>query len=228
MSTQEFIRNEFSYGYSSGNILADPPDPVTQKENTVIGGRYRDVFMSLIAPHLTPGSRILELGPGKGSWTTAMLEQGPDCQIHTIDYQDLGRWINIPALNGRLVHHQVEEGHSFAPVPKKSFDFFFAWGVLCHWAQADIESILAGALTCMKPGGRAVIQYAAWEKLDAYGWERGGIPLSFRDMDDKDMWWPRNSVEDMARLCRNAGWSVLEADCGIVQRDGVALLSVPG
>ncbi len=228
MPTQEFIRNEFSYGYSSGNILSDTPDPVTAKEEAAIGGRYKDVFMSVVAPYLKPGSRILELGPGRGSWTLAMLEQGPECEIHTVDFQDLGRWINIPALKGRLVHHQVEQGHSFAPVPKLHFDFFFAWGVLCHWGQADIQRILTGALTCMKPGARAIVQYAAWEKLDAYGWERGGVPESFRTQDDKDIWWPRNSVSEMVNLCRNAGWSVLKADCGIVQRDGVALLSVPG
>lgn len=228
MPTQEYIRNEFSYGYSSGDILSEPPDPVTAKEEAIIGGRYRDVFMTLVAPHLMPGNRILELGPGRGSWTSAMLRHGPECQIHTIDFQDLGRWIDIPAQKGRLIHHQVEEGHTFAPVPKGAFDFFFAWGVLCHWGQADIQSILAGALTCMKPGARAVVQYAAWDKLEAYGWDRSGIPQAFREQDDKDIWWPRNTVDGMAALCRKAGWTVNEADCGIVGRDGVALLSVPG
>jgi SAM-dependent methyltransferase len=227
MPTQEFIKKEFSYGYSSGDILSEPPDPVTQQEEACIGGRYREVFMSLILPNLKPGNRILELGPGRGSWTAAMLRHGPECEIHTVDFQDLGRWIDIPAQNGRLVHHQVEEGHTFTPIPKKAFDFFFAWGVLCHWGKADIRQILSGALACMKPDARAVVQYAAWDKLDVYGWERGRVPETFRELDDKDMWWPRNTVADMAALCRDAGWVVIEADCGIVGRDGVALLSTP-
>lgn len=228
MSTLEWMRQEFTYGYSSGDILAEVPDPTRETDERHIGGCYRTVFHTLVAPNLRAGAKVLELGSGRGAWTSAMLRCGAECEIHTVDFQDLGRWIDIPALKGRLVHHQVDGGDSFATVPTAAFDFFFAWGVLCHWPKPEIATLLAGARRCMKPGARAVVQYAAWEKLDAFGWERGGVPTDFRERADTEIWWPRNTVAEMDALCRSAGWTVLQADCGIVERDGVALLEASG
>lgn len=228
MATEKFIQTEFAYGYSSGRILSDATDPVRLKEEEQIGGRYFDVFTTLVAPRLNAGTKVLELGPGRGSWTLAMLETEPECEVHTVDFQDIGQWVDISGFNGRLTHHLVNEGHSFAGVPRGYFDFFFAWGVLCHWRKEDVAAILQTARSCMKPGATAVVQYAAWEKLDQYGWERGGVPVSYKTEEDQDIWWPRNTVTEMESLCRKAGWIVEKADCGIVQRDGVAILRVTG
>lgn len=220
MPSLEWMRQEFDYGYSSGNVLADPPDPHRLKEEAMIGGSYRRVFLDIVAPLLRPDMTVLELGPGGGSWTRALLEHLPEGRLHTVDFQDIGRWIDIPSYNGRLVHHQVQD-NEFTSVSDGSFDFFFTWGVICHWAQGDIEHILRRVKPKMKPGAQAVLNYAAWEKLDRYGWERGGVPVSFQSLPDEEMWWPRNSVAEMSDLCRRAGWTVLAADLNAVERDGV-------
>ncbi|WP_454021043.1 methyltransferase domain-containing protein [Azospirillum sp. Marseille-Q6669] len=226
MPTLEWMRKEFHYGYDSGNILAPEPDEQRRQEEERIGGSYREVFLSHVAPHLRPDSMVLELGPGRGSWTTALLSVLPNGCLHTVDFQDLRQWVDIPAFGGRLVHHQVAD-NDFGCLPDGAFDFFFSWGVLCHWAKGDIEQILARIRPKMKSGGKAVSGYAAWDKLDRYGWERGRVPLTFRDLPDDRMWWPRNTVAEMAEVCERAGWRVIAADLNAVQRDGVFLIETP-
>ena len=56
-----------------------------------------------------------------------------------------------------------------------------------------IAEILANSFPKMKKGATAVHQYSDWEKLDKCGWDKGGILLSFKELPDDDIWWPRNN-----------------------------------
>jgi len=47
------------------------------------------------------------------------------------------------------------------------------------------------------------------------------VPGDFRALPDDAIWWPRNEVEDMARLSAEAGWEVVMPDVGVFERDGV-------
>jgi hypothetical protein len=67
MPTLDWLRAEFQYGYDSGDVLARLPGFVRFREERAIGGSYRKVFLNAAAPYLRPESRVLELGPGKGS-----------------------------------------------------------------------------------------------------------------------------------------------------------------
>ena len=117
--------------------------------------------------------------------------------------------------------------NSFEAFPDEHFDLFFSFGVLCHNPAAGIHEILANALAKMKPGAAAVHQHGDWDKLDTYGWERGGVPAQFKDLPDEDIWWPRNSSAKMAEIARSAGWEVVTEDLGLLERDGLIALRRP-
>ncbi len=226
MPTLDWMRTEFHYGYDSGDVLPVIADERRRLEEERIGGSYHDVYQAALTAGISPGSRVLELGPGRGSWTRALLSHLTTGTLHTVDFQDITRWLNPADYGGRLIPHQVTD-NNYDVLPDGHFDFLFAWGVLCHWAQDDIETILRRLRGKLRPGGRAFCGYAAWDKLDRFGWDKGGVPTAFRDQPDAAIWWPRNTVGDMARLCERAGWRVLEADLDIVARDGICLLEVP-
>ena len=80
----------------------------------------------------------------------------------------------------------------------------------------------------MKVGGFAVHQYSDWEKLEKYGWERGGVPLEFKDKPDNEIWWVRNDQSTMSALAARLGWEVISPDLNLVKRDSIIVLKKGG
>lgn len=226
MPTLNWLRQEFSYGYDSGNILSLLPGRVRFSEERRSGGSYRGVFKKALLPHLRPDSKVLELGPGKGSWSRAMLQFIPQGELHTVDFQDVSQWLHPEAYDGRLTCHQVQD-NSFKELPDSYFDIFWSFGVLCHNEGQSILEILHSARRTMKRGAVSIHQYGDWEKLDKFGWSRGGVPQDFQARSDQEIWWPRNDQRVMTALAREAGWEVLRADLDLLRRDSVILLRNP-
>jgi hypothetical protein len=223
MPTLDWLKKEFAYGYDSGNVLGLVPNKIRRSEEQRIGGSYRHVFKRAILPFLKPDSIVLELGPGNGAWSRAILKHIPQGQLITVDYQDVTQWLDLGEYGGRLVPHQVSD-NSFSCIEDDSIDFFWSMGVLCHNNKKHIGEILAGALPKMKTGAYGCHQYANWDKLDRYGWRRGGVPTEFRDQQDDEIWWPRNSQSDMVSLSLDAGWNVVKPDLGLLRRDSIIQL----
>lgn len=226
MPTNSWLKKEFDYGYNSGNILGLLPNRIRRSEEKKIGGSYRRVFQNAVRPFLNPDSVVLELGPGNGSWSRAILKHIPNGRLLTVDFQDVTEWLKPEKHQGQLVCHQVSD-NSFDCIADESVDFFWSMGVLCHNNQDNIATILTNALLKLKPGSYACHQYADWEKLSDYGWARGGVPADFKSLHDDEIWWPRNSQHEMTQLARSCGWLVESSDLGLVERDSMILLKKP-
>lgn len=226
MPTLSWLQQEFSYGYDSGNVLSLISGRIRRAEERRSGGSYRGVFKKALQPYLHPSAKVLELGPGKGSWTRAILQHISEGELHTVDFQDVTRWLKPERYSGRLICHRVRD-NSFDGVPDAYFDVFWSFGVLCHNEASSIRQILTQARGKMKHGAVAIHQYGDWEKLEAFGWNRGGVPQEFKAKNDEDIWWPRNDQGLMTRLATDAGWQVLSADLDLLQRDSLILLRNP-
>ena len=227
MPTLDGLKKLFPKGYNSGNVLSRVPGPRRMIEEMRIGASYREVFCRAVLPHIAPDSKVLELGPGSGSWTRAILKHVPHGEVHTVDLHDVRDWIRPGAGSGRLVCHQVSD-NSFAGVPTDFFDFFWSFGVLCHNNAEHIREILRNALPKMKPGALAAHEIADWHKLDQLGWGlRWGIPARFKDLPDDAIWWPRNNPEQMCSMAVEEGWEVVERDLGLLRRDSLCVLRRP-
>lgn len=226
MPTRSWLQQEFGYGYDSGNVLSWIPGRIRFSEERKCGGSYRRVFNTAVRPYLYPNTKVLELGPGKGSWSRAILRCIPEGTLHTVDFQDVTQWLSPDAYSGRLICHQVQD-NSFRELPDGYFDLFWSFGVLCHNESASIREILHAARRKMKPGGVSIHQYGDWIKLEQFGWNRGGVPQTFKTQRDENIWWPRNDQQAMTKLAREAGWDVLCADLNLLQRDSLIFLRNP-
>lgn len=224
MPSIDWLKKEFYYGYDSGNVLSFFPDSIRKKEEKAIGGNYRTVFKKAVLPYLKKDSKVLELGPGKGSWSSAILKYIPSGELTTVDFQDVSKWLQPENYNGRLKCIQVNN-NNYDELQDNYFDLFWSWGVLCHNNQDSIFDILKNAFPKMKKGGVAIHQYGDWNKLDQFGWERGSVPLNFKLLSDDEIWWPRNTQKDMIRLSVNAGWKVITPDLNLIKRDSIILLT---
>lgn len=226
MPTPQWLKKEFSYGYDSGNILSIFPDQKRKEEQNSCGGSYRNIFLKAVKPYLTKRSIVLELGPGAGSWSRSILKYISRGRLFTVDFQDTGKWLNPDKYNGRLTCCRVTD-NSFDCIENGVVDFFWSFGVLCHNNRENIEEILRNALPKMKPGGYGAHQYGDWDKLEAFGWEKGHVPLEFKDKADDAIWWPRNNRKAMVHAAKSAGWQVITADMELLSRDGLILLRCP-
>jgi SAM-dependent methyltransferase len=186
------------------------------------------VFHKAVVPFLTPDSKVLELGPGRGSWSRAILKYIPSGELHVVDFQNVKKWLKPEKYDGRLICHKVED-NSFAGFKDEYFDFFWSFGVLCHNNIEQIRKILASALKIMKSNGVAVHHYGDWDKLDKYGWGgKSNIPVEFKNMPDEEIWWPHNDQQSMRTVAKEAGWIVESTDLGLVKRDSIIYIRKPG
>lgn len=223
MPTLNWLMQEFSYGYDSGSVLSSIPNLKRFKEERAIGGSYRRVFFEALLPYIQPDSVVLELGPGRGSWSKAILKYIPYGQLKTVDFQDVEKWLKPEKYQGRLSCHQVQD-NSFSCIENNTIDFFWSFGVLCHNNVDQIREILSNSLYKMKVGAFAVHEYANWKKLDNYGWKKGKVPTEFKNLPDNDIWWPRNDIETMCQIALESGWKIICPDLELVKRDSIIVL----
>ena len=221
MANLEWLKTAFSQGYESGEILSEAPDNTRVKEEALIGGSYRDAFRKAVLPFLRPDSKVLELGPGTGSWTRAILKYIPHGRLTALDFIDLRNSLRPDDFDGRLIFHQVTD-FSFSSVRDGEFDFLWSFGVLCHHTHSQIGEILTASLPKLKMGGIAVHQYAEWNKLYRSGrWKQFEACVQ---LPDAESWWPFNTRTAMAATARQAGWDVIVEDLDLFERDGVIML----
>lgn len=184
MADELWSKHAFTGGYSSGTILGplcvdDPETGIRLFEDKRIGGSLSEFFMGGVKPLLRPDFRVLELGPGKGSWTRALFSVITQGEIHTIDLQDIRPWVKdlIALFSDRFFIHQVaigEKDYNF--IPDNYFDAFFSFGVFCHMNLDELEAFLSMLRTKLKKGSICIAQYSDWQKgleycLDPEGYE---------------------------------------------------------
>ncbi len=109
MPTIDWLKKEFHYGYSSGDILNQEKDLQRESEEQKIGGLYKEVIDKLLKVYIKPEFNVLELGPGRGSWSNVILnilnEKG---NFNTLDFQDVSQWIDPDVYCAKVKHFKVE------------------------------------------------------------------------------------------------------------------------
>jgi cyclopropane fatty-acyl-phospholipid synthase-like methyltransferase len=221
MASEEWLKSAFSDGYWSGDILDPVPSSTRVHQEILIGGSYRDAFNRALFPFLRPDARVLELGPGRGSWTRAILEYVTEGVVHAVDFQDVRQWLRPEEYGGRLICHKVD-GFLLDCVPDEFFDVCWSFGVLCHHTVEQIGEVLTTTRRKMRTGGVAIHQYAELNKFYSSG--RVAAMPELGNADPATSWWPANSCDAMMAISEAAGWRVVEGDMDVFARDGMILL----
>lgn len=65
MPTVDWLKKEFHYGYTSGDILAPRSDERRASEERECGGSYHYYFRKTVQPLLRTDARVLELCLGR-------------------------------------------------------------------------------------------------------------------------------------------------------------------
>lgn len=182
MADQVWSKETFAEGYSSGRIigLLGNGDPETEKrllEEKKLGGSLSEFFLRGVKPLLSPNFRVLELGPGRGSWTRALVSVITRGEIHTIDLQDIRPWVKdiIANFPDRFFIHQVATRESkYDFLQDNYFDAFFTFGVFCHMNLDEIEDFLQQLRGKLRKESICIAQYSDWVKAISYCLEQDG------------------------------------------------------
>ena len=216
----------FSHGYDSGDITKGLSDPLIAQELKDSGGDYARIFKDLILPSINRAANILEIGPGKGSWTHAALSNTQESHVHAVDILELKDILfdRCAAFRNRLNFHRIVN-FDYSCFPDDFFDFAFSMGVFVHMDLKDMYSVLNGIRPKMKSSAKIVIHYSNWDKLDQYGWEKGRVPVRFKtNPTNYDTWWTRNNYEIMSAVVNASGWCIETMDTGHMKRDSICIL----
>jgi len=172
MADEKWSKETFENGYTSGKVIGEPETDnseweVRRLEQGKLGGDLEEFFTQGVAPLLSPDYRIVELGPGRGSWTRALFSVITQGEIHTIDLQDIRPWVGdlISKHPNRLFINQVNIGEKqYECLAENYFDGFFSFGVFCHMNLTAIEEFLITLRKKLKKKAICIAQYSDWEK----------------------------------------------------------------
>lgn len=128
-------------------------------------GPLYKVIDRYIRPYVTSDTTVLEIGCGGGRWTRYLIGAR---KLIAVDIDP----VFFAPLRARFPQAQLEfyqsSGFELADIPDESIDYVFSFGTFVHIEPDGIAAYLAEIKRVLRPGGQAVIQYAAKEKRAGY------------------------------------------------------------
>jgi SAM-dependent methyltransferase len=118
----------------------------------------RSLIDEVLLPNLPADADTLEIGPGAGRWTGALLEASRSVALADIAEQPLE--LCRERFGGDRLTCHLTDGCSVAGVDADSIDFVWSFDAFVHIAPEDQRSYLADLRRVMRDGSRAVIHHA--------------------------------------------------------------------
>jgi ubiquinone/menaquinone biosynthesis C-methylase UbiE len=114
----------------------------------------------LVDRYVSPGAKLLEIGPGAGRWTAHLIERAG--HLTAIDISPtciaLCRERFAAARNAEF---HVNSGSDLAQVPDRSIDVIWSFDVFVHINETDVEKYAQEFARVLKPGGRGIVHHGS-------------------------------------------------------------------
>ncbi|MGC9224810.1 MAG: class I SAM-dependent methyltransferase [Terracidiphilus sp.] len=198
---------EFTRGWAGGYYEGSPLDPMASSTYGIYGYNsiLYTIYLSCIRPYVTPDTVALEVGPGRGAWSKAILHR--NCRklyaVDVVDAEQTGFWRYIG--NDSPAEYIVAQDLQLPGVPDNAIDFFFCFGVFCHLKPEMCEEYLFSIHRKMKRGGRGFLMIADFDKYEKCRAEAERLSLGrFFAAQRRRVWLPAKLGYELAwRFFRN-------------------------
>lgn len=168
--------------WKGGYFEGDPLDPFGRSSYAQMGyvSVLHAIYQVCIRPNITPGSSVLEIGPGRGAWTRTMLAAKEIwcVDVNTAEHNDF--WAHVGDENRTKVRYVRVSDFSCSALPAEHFDFLFSYGTFCHIPIEGQQLYLRNLLPKMRKGAKAAIMVADFDKYNAAVRRYGNLSVTLR------------------------------------------------
>jgi SAM-dependent methyltransferase len=157
----------FTKLWSGGFHGGDPLDPLGYSTYAAMG--YMSVlhatYLACIKPYVHADTVALEIGPGRGAWTRALLPAREVWCLDALSAEHNGFWEYV----GKQSHVRYFKVEDFEcnELPDNHFDYVFSFGCLCHVSFDGITAYLTNLRRKLKPGANCFLFVADYDKYNA-------------------------------------------------------------
>lgn len=238
--------------WDGGFFEGDPLDPLAKSGYGHIGfiSTLHATYLRCIKPYVNANVNSLEIGPGRGAWTRALL---PSREVYALDalsaeHNKTFEYLGHPT---NLKYFQVGD-FSCDVLPDDHFDYMFSFGCLCHVSFEGIREYAKNLYPKLRHGSNCfwmVGDYAKYnaaiarqEKLSVW---RAVMPTSAKyaplktlftalmrrqalhgrsvDANDEPVAgrWYDAGIDRTAAMLTEVGYKVVDADVGTCLRDPI-------
>lgn len=238
--------------WDGGYYEGDPLTPLAKSTYGQLG--YMSVlyatYLRCIKPYIGDQTVALEIGPGRGAWTKALL---PSKEVYAIDalpeeHNGFFQYLGYPQ---HVKYFQVKDFRCTV-LPDDHFDYMFSFGCLCHVSFAGITEYATNIYPKLKAGANCFWMIADYNKnnsaianldklsiwtalkptrrryslvnwLSEYLMKRGRPALKEMDQNDEPVpgRWYHAGTQRTCSMLREVGYQVLDADVGTCLRDPI-------
>ncbi|MCH7970931.1 MAG: class I SAM-dependent methyltransferase [Chloroflexi bacterium] len=203
---EAFDRILWKDGYHFTGEVMDPANPTEEHGQ---GVTHHEIYRYGVQPFVASDSNVLEIGPGRGSWTKALLGAK---EVWALDAKSLenNRIMDYLGSPENLRYIQVSD-FECADLPDNYFDFLFSHQVFCHIPWDGIVAYMRNLYPKLKTGATGIIHISDDRKSP--------------DKINYGKWWAGcfvpNNNERMSELLTEIGYTVLDPDFLNCQRDSI-------
>lgn len=243
------FENVWESGYFEGEVL----DPIGYSTFGPLGyiSVLHALYLMCIKPYLNERSVVLEIGPGRGAFTKAILELNPS-ETWCLDAKSAqaNGFFEYVGSRKNLTYLKVED-FSCSALPDNHFNYLFSFGALCHVSFDGIKSYFTNLYPKLKNGAECFIMVADYDKfnwcmdniehLNIYkhlpfqrilqiNWSLYkkrfkkwmNLRYNYPESNEPEPGrWFHAGTEETCKLLISLGYHVVSKDLGIIQRDPV-------
>ncbi|MEX2121703.1 MAG: class I SAM-dependent methyltransferase [Pirellulales bacterium] len=130
-------------------------------EEWTASAEWKDALVdSVMYRWLDPGATVLEIGPGAGRWTEALVRLASRLILVDVSARSLdvcrGRFAGVPNIE-----YHVNDGAALTAVLDEAVDFIWSFDVFVHISAETTAGYIKEFRRVLRPGGRAIIHHTA-------------------------------------------------------------------
>jgi hypothetical protein len=159
----ESFKNLWEGGYFEG----DPLHPMAKSGYRQLGfiSTLHATYLRCIKPYVNSTTVSLEIGPGRGAWTRALL---PSKEVYALDAlpEEHNRFFEYLGYPKHVKYFQAKD-FKCDMLPEEYFDYMFSYGCLCHVSFEGIREYAVNIYPKLKRGSNCFWMVADYDKYNS-------------------------------------------------------------
>ena len=240
----------FEVLWKGGYFGGDPLNPMAKSDYGQLGfmSVLYATYLRCIKPYINNNTVSLEIGPGRGAWTKALL---PSKEVYALDalpeeHNQFFKYLGYPK---NVKYFQVKD-FKCEMLQDSYFDYTFSFGCLCHVSFEGITEYAVNIYPKLKQCGNCFWMVADYNKFNSaslnlnslsvwnalprryqlplkwllfllYRDERKKPPLKADENDPGPGRWYHAGIDKTCSMLEKVGYKVIDADVGTNFRDPI-------